>query len=88
MLTIGAVDPHQRAARRPWARVGKLDSPDKARIGGQNRAAEQKQDAKNQPKHAATTCANARARWLIACFASGSISPHVAVRPRGTNIGS
>ena len=32
-----------------------------------------------QTKHAASTCAKARARWLIACFSSGSISPKVCL---------
>ena len=38
--------------------------------------------------NAATNLRNAAARWLIACFASGSISPNVCSPPAGTNIGS
>ena len=37
---------------------------------------------------AATNCANARARWLMACFSAESISPNVTEHPFGTNIGS
>ena len=37
---------------------------------------------------AATSCANASARWLIACLASGSISPKVMSWPSGWNIAS
>ena len=37
---------------------------------------------------AATSLRNASARWLIACFSAGSISPKVLSWPAGTNIGS
>src|SRR5207237_9779123 len=37
---------------------------------------------------AASSLRNASARWLILCFASGSISPNVCSCPIGTNIGS
>lgn len=37
---------------------------------------------------AATSFANASARWLIACFSAGSSSAKVRVSPSGTNTGS
>src|SRR6185369_13318898 len=37
---------------------------------------------------AATSLRKASARWLIACFSSGSSSPNVSSWPAGTNIGS
>ena len=39
-------------------------------------------------KTAATSCSKARARWLMACFRSGSISPKVMSWPSGRNTGS
>ena len=39
-------------------------------------------------KQAATNWLKASARWLIACFSSGSISPKVRRSPSGTKIGS
>ena len=38
--------------------------------------------------NAATSLRNAAARWLMACFSAGSISPKVCSPPVGTNIGS
>ena len=40
------------------------------------------------PKHAATSLRKASARWLMACLASGSISPKVRVPPAGRKMGS
>lgn len=39
-------------------------------------------------KHAATSFLNASARWLMECFASGSISAKVRAWPKGTKMGS
>ena len=39
-------------------------------------------------KQAATSLAKARARWLMACLAAGSISPKVRSWPSGRNMGS
>src|SRR3546814_480276 len=39
-------------------------------------------------KQAAISLRKASARWLIACFAAGSISPKVSVLPSGRKIGS
>jgi hypothetical protein len=45
-------------------------------------------DRHHRSPNRASSLANARARWLIACFASGSISPKVMGWPSGTKIGS